>query len=77
MAGVALGGIESEAGMALGDIPRHLAWQRWHLATSTCVLRRRRGAWRHRPSLCMAEVTLMALGWLLAGEAADCCVAGV
>ena len=26
----------------------HFAWQAWHLATSTVVLRGRRGTWRHR-----------------------------
>ena len=31
------------AGVALGDIDRHFAWQAWHLATSTCILRGRRG----------------------------------
>ena len=33
------------AGVALGDIHRHLAWQAWHLATSTFVSRGRRGAY--------------------------------
>ena len=36
--------------VALGDIDRHFAWQAWHL-------------WWHRPSLCVAGVALMALGW--------------
>ena len=31
------------AGVALGDIDMHSAWQAWHLATSTCGLRGRRG----------------------------------
>ena len=31
------------AGVGLGDIHRHLAWQAWHLATSTFVSRGRRG----------------------------------
>ena len=35
------------AGVALGDIHRHLAWQAWHLATSTFVSRGRRGIARH------------------------------
>ena len=81
------------AGVALGDIGLDFVWQAWHLATSTCILRGRRGAygaglalvarlgpvwrrcrrgclcgrggtWRHRPSLCVAGVALMALGWL-------------
>ena len=75
------------AGVALGDIDRHFAWQAWHLVTSTVTLRGRRGtygtglalvarlgpvwrrgcrgclrgrcgAWRHRPSLCVAGVAL-------------------
>ena len=33
------------AGMALGDIDLHFAWQAWHLATSTFTLRRWRGTW--------------------------------
>ena len=33
------------AGVALGDIDVHSAWQAWHLATSTCILRGGRGAW--------------------------------
>ena len=32
------------AGVALGDIDLHFAWQAWHLVTSTCTLRGRR-AW--------------------------------
>ena len=35
------------AGVALGDIYLRFTWQAWHLATSTFVLRGRRGAWRH------------------------------
>ena len=50
--------------VALGDIDLHFAWQAWHLVTSTFTLRGRRGAWWHRPSLCVAGVALMALGWL-------------
>ena len=73
------------AGVALGDIHLHFAWQAWHLVTSTLrgrrgtygtglalvaclvlgvtpwhrsVLRGRRGAWRHPPSLCVAGVAL-------------------
>ena len=34
------------AGVGLGDIDRHFAWQAWHLATSTVTLRGRRGTWR-------------------------------
>ena len=36
------------AGVALGDIDLHFAWQAWHLATSTCILRGSRGTYgRH------------------------------
>ena len=52
------------AGVALGDIDCHFAWQAWHLATWTFTLRSRRGTWRHVSSLCVAGVALMALGWL-------------
>ena len=33
------------AGVALGDIERHFAWQAWHLATSRVTLRGRRGTY--------------------------------
>ena len=33
------------AGVALGDIYLRLAWQLWHLVTSTFVLRGRRGTY--------------------------------
>jgi len=33
------------AGVALVDMDLHLAWQAWHLATSTCILRGRRGTY--------------------------------
>ena len=61
------------AGVALGDIDLHFAWQAWHLwhwagsggaLGSRCrrdrrgCLRGRRGTWRHRPSLCVAGVAL-------------------
>ena len=60
------------AGMALGDIDRHFAWQAWHLwhwagsggalgsrlAPWAPRLFRGRCAWRHRPSLCVAGVAL-------------------
>ena len=36
----------------------------WHLATSTFTLRGRRGTGWHLPSVRMASVALMALGWL-------------
>ena len=42
----------------------HFAWQARYLATSTVTLRGRRGTWWHPPSLCVAGVALMALGWL-------------
>ena len=62
--------------------PRHFAWQAWHLATSTFVLRGRPGTWSHPPSFCVAGVALLALGGavgsvLVAGDAAALCVAGV
>ena len=34
------------AGVALGDIDLHSAWQAWHFATSTVTLCGRRGPWR-------------------------------
>ena len=34
------------AGVALRDIDLHFAWQAWHLATWTCILRGRRGTYR-------------------------------
>ena len=43
-------------------VTHHLSWQAWHLATSTCVLHGRRGAWRHRPSFCVAGVALGEFG---------------
>ena len=52
------------AGVALGDIGLHCAWQAWHLATLTFTLRGRCGIWRHRPSLCVAGVALVLLGCL-------------
>ena len=33
------------AGVALGDIDRHFAWQAWYLVTSTFTLRGRRGTY--------------------------------
>ena len=35
----------SVAGVALGDMCLRFTWQAWHLATSTCVLRGRRGTY--------------------------------
>ena len=46
------------AGVVLGDIDLHFAWQAWRLATSTCILRGRRGTWRHRRAFCVAGVAL-------------------
>ena len=56
------------AGVALGDIYLRLAWQAWHLVTSTFVLHGRRGTY--------------GTGWrawvgLVASDAAALCVAGV
>ena len=48
----------------LPGAPRHFAWQVWHLATSTFVLRGRCGTWRNPHSICVAGVALMALGWI-------------
>ena len=49
------------AGVELGDIGLHFAWQAWHVATLTVTLRGRPGTWWHRPSLCVADVALRAL----------------
>ena len=65
--------------------PWLFGWHAWHLATSTVTLRGKRGTWRHRPSLCVAGVALMALGWLWwrawfpvdSVDAAALCMAGV
>ena len=63
--------------------PRLLAWQACHFETSTFVSHGRRGAWWHGHALCVAGMTLMALGWLwwraweVGGvDAAAFCVAG-
>ena len=61
--------------------PRHFAWQAWRLATSTFVLRGRRGQFVTSTFV----LVLRALGWLwwrawtglVAGDAAALCVAGV
>ena len=76
VAGVALGDIDlhfawqtwyfwhwAGSGGALGSClaplsPRPFAWQVWHLVISTFTLHGRRGAWRHRPLLCMAGIAL-------------------
>ena len=65
--------------------PLNFAWQAWHLATSSLVLRGRRGTGRHLSSFRVASVALMASGWLwwrawarlVAGDAAQLCVACV
>ena len=46
------------AGVALGDIYLRLAWQAWHLETSTFVSRGRRGTWRHLPAFHVAGVAV-------------------
>ena len=61
VAGVALGRHPSSfhvAGVVLGDIHLRFTWQAWYNYS------RRRGAWRHGSSLCVAGVARMALGWL-------------
>ena len=67
MAGVALGDIHLHFAWQarhLATWTSHFAWQSWHLVTSTFVSPGRRGTWSHPPSFCMAGVALMALGWL-------------
>ena len=46
------------AGVALGGIHLRFAWQAWHLESSTCVCRGRRGTWWHPPAFCVAGVAL-------------------
>ena len=58
----ALGGLWWRSGFPWA--PRRLAWQAWHLVTSTFVLRVTRGTGWHPPSLCVAGVALTALGGL-------------
>ena len=48
------------AGVVIGSIDSHFAWQAWHWNASTSILCGRRGTWRHRSSLCLAGVALMA-----------------
>ena len=55
----------SLAGVAIGDIYLRLAWQAWHLATSTCGWRGKCGTWRHLPAFGVAGVALVALGGAL------------
>jgi len=66
--GLAGAAVVRVAGVALGDIDLHFAWQAWHLVTSTCTLRGRRGTYGTGLAL------VARLG--LAG-AAVVCVAGV
>jgi len=55
------------AGMALGDIDLHFAWQAWRLATWTCVLRGRRGAYGTGLALLVRLGTLVAAAVCVAG----------
>ena len=65
VAGVALMALGGALGPAWSRVtPQHFAWQAWHLVTSTLVSSGRRATWTHPPSLCLAGVALMALGWL-------------
>ena len=66
--GLAVAAAVGMAGMALGDIDLHFAWQVWHLATWTFTLHGRRGTYGTGLAL------VARLG--LAGAAAVC-VAGV
>ena len=45
-----------------------LAWQAWHLGTSTCTLRGRRGTWWHGRAFCVAGVALTASGGALGSQ---------
>ena len=55
----------------LGDIDHHFAWQAWNLATSTCILRGRRGTY----GTGLALVACLCPVWRRV--AAAVCVAGV
>ena len=65
------------AGVALGDIHLRFAWNVWHLATSTCVLRGRCGTWS-LPLWHLATSTFVSHGrcgtW---SHSPSFCVAGV
>ena len=50
------------AGVALGDMDLHFAWQAWHLVTSTLTLRGRRGTYGTGPALVARLVLGVALG---------------
>ena len=93
VAGMALGGhfwLWAGSGGTLGPrlspwTPRLFVWQAWHVETSASILCGRCGTWQHRPSLCVAGLALVALGWLwrrawfpsVAVHAAAVCVAGM
>ena len=55
----ALGGLWWHSGFPWS--PRRLAWQAWHLVTSTFTLRGRRGTWWHPPSFHVAGMAVTAL----------------
>ena len=66
VAGVALMALGGALGPAWSRVmPRHFAWQAWHLVTSTLISRGRRGTISHPRSFCVAGVALMALGGTL------------
>ena len=56
------------AGVRLGDIGFHFAWQGWRLATSTCTLRGKPGAY---------GTGLALVACLASGDTAPLCLAGV
>ena len=58
----ALGRLWWRAWVPVDAVDAAAVWQAWHLATSACILRGRRGAWRHRCVFCVAGVAVMALG---------------
>ena len=45
-----------------------MAWQAWHLGTSTCTLRGRHGTWWHGRAFCVAGVALTASGGALGSQ---------
>ena len=57
------------AGVALGDIHLHFAWQAWHLVTSTVTLRGRRGTYGTGLALVARLGTLVAAAVCVAGVA--------
>ena len=60
------------AGVALGDIYCRFTWQVWHLETSTCVSRGRRGTWRHLLQFHVASVALSPSATPATQSAATC-----